>query len=128
MCHLVLLMPIFGLAVFWVLPFGVASPVYAVILALSAILYWKIMRAMQRPVQTGVEPMVGEFAKVIDTIRPRGRVQLHGEIWNAVSSDVVRKGDSAEIIALEGLTLLVRKAQDRSTSRQRKTRASCALR
>lgn len=45
MCHLILLTPVFSLAVFWIWPLTVAGPVYAVVVALSLWMYALIMRA-----------------------------------------------------------------------------------
>ena len=40
MCHLVLLMPLIGLTVFWVSPINIATPIYLVILVLS---FWLLV-------------------------------------------------------------------------------------
>ena len=37
MCHLILLMPLFGLAVFWILPLWIALPLYILILLISIV-------------------------------------------------------------------------------------------
>ncbi|MFQ5798061.1 MAG: NfeD family protein [Bacteroidota bacterium] len=127
MCHLVLFMPILGLVVFWFLPFHIAGHLYAVILAFSVVLYVKFMRAMYATVQTGVEPMLGEAREVIETIHSKGRVRLHGETWSAVSRDVIARGDCAEIVSVEGLTLRARKVQDGSVRQHREREFGCAM-
>ena len=112
MCHIILLLPILGLVVFWLLPLSVAVPVYAAILLVSGSVYFMMMRAMRRPVRTGAQGMLHEIAEVVETMNPTGRVRVHGEIWEAVSSDVLREGDRVEIVGVTGLTLQVRKRYD----------------
>jgi membrane-bound ClpP family serine protease len=107
MCHIVLILPVLGLVVFVMLPFDIALPVYAVIL--SIYFYITIMRAMKKPVETGSEEMMHETVSVLDTIKPEGHVKFQNEIWNASSGEILKKGDRAEIIGLNGLTLIVKK-------------------
>ncbi|MFQ5864937.1 MAG: NfeD family protein [bacterium] len=108
MCHLVLMMPVLGLAVFWFLRFSLALPAYVVILILSALVYLVIMQAMKKSVQTGPEGLLHEMVEVLEPLRLEGHVRVHGEIWKAESSEPLRKGDRAEIVGVEGLTLKVR--------------------
>ena len=64
MCHLVLLMPVIGLAVFFVLPLPIAVLVYLAILGVSILLYKAVIDAMSRRVVTGREAMLGTHAGV----------------------------------------------------------------
>ena len=109
MCHIVLILPVLGLVVFLILPFDIALPVYAVILSISIYFYITIMKAMKKPVETGSEEMMHETVSVLDTIKPEGHVKFQNEIWNASSGEILKKGDKAEIIGLNGLTLIVKK-------------------
>jgi len=115
MCHLVLMMPIFGLAVFWFWPLAVAGPIYVVIVFFSVLLYLAIMRAMKRTVQTGCEGMVHEKAEVLKHLNPEGLVLVHGEIWKAVSTDFLGKGELAEVLGVDGLTVRVRRWHNRES-------------
>lgn len=125
MCHLILMMPILGLAVFWFWPTSEALPIYTMILLLSAVVYFVIMRAMMRPAQTGREGMLHEIAEVIEPINSKGHVRVHGEIWQAVCSDSLRKGDHAEVIGMNGLTLRVKRFQD--VQRQTLPASHCSI-
>lgn len=58
-------------------------------------------------VTTGAEGLVGERAEVIERCAPRGRVRVHGEIWNARADAVLEPGVPVRIAAVEGLTLVV---------------------
>ena len=107
MCHLILMMPVLGLPVFWVWPMSIAAPVYTVIIVLSAMVYFYTLRAMRRPVQTGSEEMLRSLGEVREARGCMARVRVHSEIWNAESSDRLRKGDQVRILSVDGLTLKV---------------------
>jgi membrane-bound ClpP family serine protease len=110
MCHLVLLMPLFGVIVFWIWPLSVALPVYLVILALSGLIYFVIMKAMHQPVKTGRQGLIGEVGEISDSKNHRGHVSVHGEIWEADISSNLHRGDQAVVTGVNGLRLEVQKA------------------
>jgi len=107
MCHIILIMPILGIAIFWILPMSIALPIYLIILTLSILIYNSLLHAMHTPVTTGIQGLIGHKATVLDSINPEGHVKIHGEIWNAVSSNVLRRGEKVDIVGVEGLTLRV---------------------
>lgn len=109
MCHLILMLPVLGLPVFWVLPLSEALPVYGVILALSILVYVYVMRAMRHPVETGTEEILHSTGKVIEVGAKDIRVRVHSEMWRAVSAEKLQPGDLVEIIGIDGLQLRVRK-------------------
>lgn len=109
MCHLVLLMPLIGLGVFWLWPFSVAMPVYLVILFISGLVYFAMLRAMHRPVTTGKEGLIGKSAEVIDIAGFRGHVRVHGEIWEAIFEDSFQKGDTGIIKEVRDMILVIEK-------------------
>lgn len=108
MCHIALMLPLLALPVFWMWPLAVSGPVYVVIAAVSAAIYWYAVVAMRRPVETGAEGMIGATGKVAEA---RGRdlvVRMGGETWNARSAGTLREGDRVEVIAVERLVLVVK--------------------
>lgn len=109
MCHLILMMPVIGLGVYWILPFSTAFPLYLVIVALSGFIYFKIMRAMKHRPESGTEAMIDHTVEVIETNGHSSRVIFDGEIWEAESDELLKKGEQVEILAVEGLTLRVGK-------------------
>ena len=109
MCHLILMMPVLGLPVFWLWPISVAAPVYAVIVVFSAVLYFFTMRAMRRPVQTGSEELLRSIGGVVEARERLARVRVHSEIWNAESSEKLHKGDRVKVLSVDGLTLRVKR-------------------
>lgn len=112
-CHLLLGVPLFGVAVFFFLPLPVALPLYFVASALSAFVWFKVYRAMQTPVAVGQEAMVGQLAEVESWRGPRGQVRFQGQLWTARSDRPLPPGTRVYIEAVEGLTLWVRPAESR---------------
>jgi membrane-bound serine protease (ClpP class) len=74
-----------------------------------------VTRAFRAPVTTGEEGLVGARARVVSALLPAGKVFVQGEWWNAVADADVAAGDEVEIIAVEGMTLRVRRAESRSS-------------
>ncbi|MBU2600925.1 MAG: NfeD family protein [Actinobacteria bacterium] len=111
MCHLVLLTPIAGLAVFLVLPLPEALAAYFVIAAATALLYGAIIRAMRRTVVTGKEALLGAHASV-RRVGPGGLLlHLRGELWTAQAVGFTggspQPGESVVITEIVGNRLIV---------------------
>lgn len=77
-------------------------------LALVGFLMFMVNRARQAPVRTGLEGLVHEIGTARSAIAPRGKVFVHGEIWDAVSDEPVAPGEPVEVVAVRNLTLAVR--------------------
>lgn len=66
------------------------------------------LRAQKRRKLTGSEGMVGEEGEAITSFKKgKGKVLVHGEIWNAESDQEIRKGDRVRVVEVKGLTLKV---------------------
>jgi membrane protein implicated in regulation of membrane protease activity len=109
MCHLILMLPVLGLPVFWLLPLSEALPIYGVILALSILVYVYVMRAMHHPVETGAEEILHSTGKVVEVGAQDVSVRVHSEMWRAVSDEKLKPGDLVEVVGIDGLQLRVRK-------------------
>ena len=107
MCHLILLMPVFALAFFWIWPLAVAGPAYAAVSVLSLWMYALIWQAMRRPVLGGVEELLHSSGEVVEVGGDMLRVRVHSEIWNAITSDSLRRGERVKVVGITGLTLRV---------------------
>jgi len=108
MCHLILFLPAFALPLFWVLPFGIALPLYLFILTISFFLYFKVFQAMHQGIKTGQEAMLKKKALVIEDINPEGKIQYAGEIWDAQGEGKkFLKGEQVVIREFNGLSLIV---------------------
>ena len=106
-CHLLLLVPVVGLGLFWVLPWPLASVIYAGGVAPSLLIAWVGWRALQAPPMMGVEAMVGEMGEAITDLVPLGQVRYRNDLWTARSAEPVRKGERVRITAVEGVRLRV---------------------
>lgn len=115
MCHVVLLLPLLTLPVFWILPFALALPVYGMLVVASAVIYWQIMQAMSRPVQNGAEAMVGEIGVIMESQEKDLLVCVRSEIWHATCPTSLRQGDRVKAVAVgEHLTLQVQQLDVKS--------------
>lgn len=110
MCHLILLLPLLALPLFWIFPLPIALPAYGTVLAVSGGVYFLAIRAMQRPVQTGVEALLHSTGNVIGTQGKLFKVRVNSEIWSAESMDTLQPGDCVEVIAVDELRLKVRRS------------------
>ena len=109
MCHLILLLPFFGLPVFWLWPLSVALPVYLVILLLSVWVYYYTIAAMRRKVIVGPETLLYSCGEVVSTPAGGLGVRVQSELWSVSSADDLKAGDSIEVVGVNGLTLSVEK-------------------
>ena len=66
---------------------------------------WKAHR--HRPM-TGTEGLTGSVGLAKTDISPTGQVLLHGELWNASSTDSIQKGDEVEVTGVDGLKLYIK--------------------
>jgi len=59
----------------------------------------------------GKESMIGMIGTARTDLNPNGQVFLHGELWQATTSDEkpVKKGEQVTVEALDGLRLIVKK-------------------
>ena len=75
------------------------------------------IRAHRSQVTTGREGLIHERGVARETLAPRGRVFVHGEIWNArtASADVaIEAGTEVEVVAVDGMDLTVRPYEERT--------------
>jgi membrane-bound serine protease (ClpP class) len=80
------------------------------VIVVSGLLYMAI-KTHRRQVKTGVEGLVHERGEARGPLSPRGKVFVHGELWDAVSDRPVAAGEQVEVVAVEGMTLRVRGAR-----------------
>ena len=74
------------------------------------------IKAQRRKKLTGIEAMLGEEGEAItDFEKGKGKVFVHGEIWNAESKQEIKKGDKIKVIAVKDLKLIVEKINEKNT-------------
>jgi membrane-bound serine protease (ClpP class) len=70
------------------------------------------VRALGRPPSTGAEGLVGKTGTVRERLGPEGQVMVSGELWRAVvEGEPLEPGAQVRIVAVDGLTLKVAKAE-----------------
>lgn len=109
MCHIFLLLPLFGLPLFLIFPWEEALPLYIGVCVLSVAFYWLLWRTMRRPPSTGIEGMMGGIGTVFRLSEGKTKVFYRGEIWDALSKEVMSLGERVEIIGFERMKLVVRR-------------------
>ncbi|OJX46014.1 MAG: hypothetical protein BGO78_03775 [Chloroflexi bacterium 44-23] len=69
------------------------------------------IRAMRKPVQTGMGALVGKHGYVVTTLDPIGNIQAAGELWGAMSIDNSRiiEGEWVEITGYQGNKVIVKR-------------------
>jgi membrane-bound serine protease (ClpP class) len=65
------------------------------------------IKARARPVVSGQEELLQASGEVLDDFEGKGRIRIHGEIWQAESATALKRGDKVQVIAIDGLVLKV---------------------
>lgn len=109
MCHILLVLPLLALPVFWVWPLSVALPIYGAAAGLAAVTYWCAVRAMSQPRKNGAESLIGDTGQVVVSELGEVQVQIRNELWEAVSAVPLHQGDRVKVVAAEPTRLRVQK-------------------
>jgi membrane-bound serine protease (ClpP class) len=83
-----------------------------VILAFAAFVFTLVrlvVQAQRRRAQTGAEGLVGQRGQAEGDLDPEGWVIVQGERWRARAGERIARGESVEVMSVEGLLLRVRK-------------------
>jgi membrane-bound serine protease (ClpP class) len=80
------------------------------------------LKARANKVVTGVQGLIGEVGMAQTALAPRGKVFIHGEIWDATSSANLSPGQLVVVRRVEGLQLQV----DPATSVERTSATAMA--
>lgn len=71
-----------------------------------------VFRAQVSRPRTGAEGLIGEIGIVKNDLNPEGRIQIHGELWKAVSRQGLSKGARVRVTRVEGLLVEVEPVAD----------------
>ena len=79
--------------------------------AITIFLVRAIMRTYRGKVMSGKEELIGaQGVAYSETVSAAdGKVFLHGEIWNAVSDENIKKGEKIKVVEVKGLMMKVKK-------------------
>ena len=87
--------------------------------AFFSLVLWFVVRTQRTRFVSGLEGMVGERGVAETDIHPEGRVFVHGEYWDAFSTEPIGKGEWIEVIqVVENLRLQVRRVKDEGGRRK----------
>ena len=84
-------------------------PVILAFAAFVVALVRLVVQAQRRRAQTGAEGLAGKPGAAETDLDPEGWVIVQGERWRARAGDRVSRGETVEVLAVEGLLLRVRK-------------------
>ncbi|MFZ2071622.1 MAG: nodulation protein NfeD [Halobacteriota archaeon] len=71
-----------------------------------------VLKTRKSRIKVGGEELIGQVTKADTEINgERGTIKIRGEIWNArtQTGEVIKEGEKVEILAREGLTLMVKR-------------------
>jgi membrane-bound serine protease (ClpP class) len=74
---------------------------------ITAFLMSIAFKARRNKLVSGAQGLVGEIGVAQTVLSPRGKIFVHGEIWDAVSSSEVSVGQSVVVRRIDGLLLQV---------------------
>ncbi|HXV21985.1 MAG TPA: nodulation protein NfeD [Desulfuromonadales bacterium] len=78
-----------------------------------SLVLWFVVRSQRTRFVSGSEGMAGERGVADTDIHPEGRVFVHGEYWDAFSTEPIGKGERIEVIQVaENLRLQVKKVNE----------------
>ena len=87
---------------------GIAAIVVGMAIELGEAGFWIRFSQRRRPA-IGAEALVGAEGVAVSDCRPRGRVRVRGEVWQAVCADGAGAGEPVVVEGVSGLTLQVRR-------------------
>jgi membrane-bound serine protease (ClpP class) len=89
---------------------SVIIPVVVCTAAFFLLAIYLALKAQRRKVTTGDVGLVGETATIKDMTDGKGTVFVHGEYWQALSTEDFPKGTKVKVIGVEGMFLKVDKS------------------
>jgi len=113
MCHIVFLLPLLAIAVFFFLPPDQAAFVSVPLLLAFFWLAWVMWKDFRRPASTGIEGMMGDKAQVLSKTSDGGKVLLRGELWDAVCRENLSVGETVRVTGLERMKLVVHREKEK---------------
>lgn len=105
MCHVLLVLPLIALPIWWLLPLPLSAEIYGVIAVVTGAVYYMALRMMRTPQAMDPDLIVGTHGRVVSNDHGQLQVQLRGEIWLACGADDLSTGDTVEVTSRDGLTL-----------------------
>jgi membrane-bound serine protease (ClpP class) len=95
--------PIPEMRVQWWAALGVSVPLGGITVFLMSL----AIKAHRNKIVTGKQGLIGEIGVARTPLSPEGKVFVHGELWNAISSEPVPVGGSIVVNRVSEMTLEV---------------------
>lgn len=93
--------PFTGVSLSFILPVVIATAL------IVGFLVSLVIKSHSRHASTGKEGLIGKTGFVEKDLDPRGKVFVHGEIWEAESNEPLQKGTAIKVVGVEGMLLKV---------------------
>lgn len=91
--------------------FQVALPLILTISLTSAGFFLIVIRmvftAHRKPVVSGTEEMLGSIGEVLEDFDHKGRIRIHGELWQVNTDIPLKRGNQVKVTDIDGLVLSV---------------------
>ncbi len=71
-----------------------------------------VIRVHREKIRSGQEGLIGEAGRALTPISPRGKVFIHGEIWNARSEEPIAKNSEVEVVKIDGMVIWIKKRKE----------------
>ena len=94
------------------IPISTIIGVVIFLLLFILIVVRSIFKVHTGKVTTGRQGMIGESGVAIMDFDKKGKVLIHGEIWNAKSDGDIRKDDDVVVKDVNGMTLIVERESE----------------
>ena len=84
---------------------GVIAPTLLVVSGFFVSIAYLAFKAQILQPMTGASGLMGETGVVKKALAPEGKVFVHGELWNAISTDHIDEGVKVRVVGVEKLVL-----------------------
>ena len=91
---------------------GVLTPTLVVVSGFFSAVAFLVFRSQVSKPVTGSAGLVGEIGVVKKALTPRGKVFVHGELWNAVARTPIDENVQVRVVKVTGLLLEVEPADE----------------
>jgi len=90
----------------------VLYPTLAVAVLVTIGTLWLATRSSGLKAVSGSEGLIGEHGTAYSKLNPKGKVMVHGEVWQAFCDGTIKKGEDIVVEAIDGLKLKVKKLME----------------
>ena len=91
---------------------GIVLAAVGTLSAAVLVVTFLVVKSQRRRITLGYEGLVGEVGEVRERLDLKGRVFVHGEVWNAEGAERLEPGDRIEVVGHDGMVLKVKRAEE----------------